>query len=242
MMPTNYAECIKFLDNPDETKKFEGDVWLKMPSCKRIVTVRYRMKGRLATHRYFLKFPELAFCFSIKANSHDGIEALLPTKEISMRCFYHDSVNLYGCILPNQNPVHKICFGMLHHYTKKFTKFTDDKWNTKQVVKNCIDDFFCNSFDILHGEHTGFEIFEIDLILYQLYNSWKSHEFFSKEANKFVEVPKDFCMSSLDFFEYWQSHSNEPNFKIFSNDFVKSKPYSTEGLESVITLNQFLKL
>ncbi len=244
-IPKNYSECLKFLDE---------DVWginqtvrinllLKMPSCKRNITINTTSMNRHENHKYYLKFPELVFKFDLlKEEDFDHKQPI----SVSMKCFYSSEGKLYGCILPNQNDQHDICFGGDFHFTKFFNR--KDFVNTKKVIKECIDEFFCNSFSIYSDRYYRKDLANFEQMLinpYQVYETieGKKHEFYSRVRGKFLLNPQDFSMSPEDFFKYWHNNSSDPTFKIFSNNVVQSIPLQHDGnIDDIITFNQFMKL
>ena len=101
-----------------------------VPSAYRIITHVDKVSAR--TNSYFLKFPELVFCFNIESSCYRDIA------NVTLQLFYKKGEKLYSTYLPNQFRDNFICLGESSFYYKNEC--------IKIAVKNYIDCFFANSF------------------------------------------------------------------------------------------------
>lgn len=156
----------------------------------------------LRDKKYYLKFPELVFCFNVEADYGKNYEMRCENTNISesifnriaitLQVFYKKEDKLYSTYLPNQFQRHSFCLGDI--------SYDRTKSNIKREIVNCINYFFLKPFTY---------DFRIDIL---------------KVPGVCPVLGGPSCPSML--FQYWEMNSKKDDFEIFNCSLIKTSPLS----------------
>jgi hypothetical protein len=177
--------------------------------------------GKRKKYKFFLNFPEILFAFETYKYYGD----LITTQQV----YYRWNSKLYGCILPNQDCMHRICLGSLgSDETLPYASspnYNIDIGLKSRGIKKKIELFYNNSFIC---------DFDSDIASLMSYQGNAQYH----EINRY--------MSPIAFFEKWAEGSKSPNFNILDCSFSKSIPLDevlpTSKVYSKILKNPIIRL
>jgi hypothetical protein len=230
----NLRKKISLLEKPGKGRAIQ-QFTIKILSSNRTITVE-TYYGLVS--KYFLLFPEMVFNFTIQKNTTNDMHSTL-----TMSTFYFHSGNAYKCMLPNLDHHSRVCFNNEAHY-EKIVDLSNG--NIKNIVAESINDFFSSAFHIEDFfNYRG----DLDYVKRQIRISHFKNNY--GVCDVLHDVDYDFFVnqynSGFNFFEFWQSESNNVDFKIFDCSKIKTSPMNKEWLKhyeisSSIDFKDFMKL
>jgi hypothetical protein len=238
----NLRKKISLLEKPGKGRAIQ-QFTIKIPSSKRTITVE-TYYGSVS--KYFLLFPEMVFNFTIQKNTTNNMHSTL-----TMKTFYFHSGNAYKCMLPNLDHHSRVCFNNEAHY-EKIVDLSNG--NIKNIVAESINDFFSSAFHIEDFRMYNYQDLYSTKMLYHSVKRQKIISYFKNSygvCDVLHDVDYDFFVnqynSGFNFFEFWQSESNNVDFKIFDCSKIKTSPMNKEWLKhyeisSSIDFKDFMKL